>query len=186
MFVFLETLSFNHTNVFFLCSTTAARRMGLTVALYLSNTLPATPAVSRAWTVRSSPPCPCRHQCRPNPTTPPKPPGGDAATVPAARPMTHPFTSALQMKCVTAASASPTCPRTMTTRRCRCHCLLSGAPCWGRPSVAGLLNSTPTHEPSARRCDPQPPPHPPQTHRHTHKIPNTDSPLFTYTHQHQQ
>lgn len=133
--------------------------MGLTAPPSLSNTLPATPAVSQAWTGPSSPRCPCRHRCRPNPTNPPKPPGGDAATVPPAHPTTRPFTSALQMKCATVASASPTCPRTMTTRRCRCRCPRSEAPCWGRRSEVGLLNSTPTPAPSAPKCDhPLPPP----------------------------
>lgn len=127
--------------------------MGLTAPPSLSNTLPATPAVSQAWTDPSSPRCPCRHRCRPNPTNPPKPPGGDAATVPPAHPTTRPFTSALQMKCATVASASPTCPRTMTTRRCRCRCPRSEAPCWGRRSEVGLLNSTPTPAPSAPKCD---------------------------------
>lgn len=151
---------FSHSDAFFsLCSTTAARRMGLTAAPSPSNTLPATPAVSQAWTDPSPPRCPCRHRCRPNPTNPPKPPGGAAATVPPARPTTRPFTSALQMKCATVASASPTCPRTMTTRRCRCRCPRSEAPCWGRRSEVGLLTSTPTRAPSAPKCDrPLPPP----------------------------
>lgn len=128
--LFVRKPEFSHSNAFFsLCSTTAARRMGLTAPPSLSNTLPATPAVSQAWTDPSSPRCPCRHRCRPNPTNPPKPPGGDAATVPPAHPTTRPFTSALQMKCATVASASPTCPRTMTTRRCRCRCPQSEAPC---------------------------------------------------------
>lgn len=148
------------------CSTTAVRRMGLTAAPSLSNTSPATPALSLAWMGRSSPHCPCHLQSRPDPPTSPKPQGPVAATAPPAHLMTHPSTFVPPMKCATAASASLTCPRTTRTRRWRCHCLLSVAPCWGRLSEAGLLISTPILGPSAPRCD-HPVTH--QRHRSSHR-----------------
>lgn len=149
--------------------------MGLTAAPSLSNTSPATPAVSPAWTGQSSPHCPCHLQNWPDPPTSPNPKGGAAATAPPAHPMTHPSTSAPQMRCAMVVSASPTCPHTMRTRRWRCHCQPSEAPCWGTFSEAGLLISTPTPEPSALRCNfsktPLTPPSPTQTllfsHAHT-------------------
>lgn len=152
----------------YFCSTIAVRRMGLTVAPSLSNTSPATPAVSPAWTGLSSPHCPCHLQSSPDPPTSPNPQGGAVVTAPPAHPMTHPSTSAPQMRCATVASGSPTCPHTMRTRRWRCHCPPSEAPCWERLSEAGDLISTPTPEPSAQRCD-----HPksPNT-THTHKNPS--------------
>lgn len=160
-----------------LCSTTAVRRMGLTAAPSLSNTLPATPAVSLAWMGRSSPRCPCHHQSRLDPPTPRNLQGGDAATALPAPPMTPPSTSVPLMRCAMAVSASPTCPRTMRTRRWRCRCPPSEAPCWGTPSVAGHPISIPTPEPSAPKCDH---PKPPQ-HHHPYVL-HTHTPLLTYTH----
>ena len=112
-----------------LFSTTAVRRMGLTAAPSLSNTLPAMPAVSPAWTGQLSPHCPCHHRSRPDLPTPPNPERGNTATAPPAHPTTHPSTSVPLMRCATAASASPTCQRTMRTRRWRCRCPPSEAPC---------------------------------------------------------
>ena len=152
-----------------LCSTTAVRRMGLTAPPSLSNTLPAMPAVSPAWTGRSSPHCPCPHRSLLDPPTRPNPQGGNAVTAPPARPMTRPSTSVPLMRCATVVSASPTCPHTMRTRRWRCRCPPSEAPCWGRPREDGLPNFTPTPEPSAPRCDHHK--NPPPIHR--------DAPLLT-------
>lgn len=129
--------------------------MGLTAALSLSNTLLATPAASQAWTGQLSPLCRRRHLCRPNPSTPPKLPWANAATVPPVHPTTPPSTSVPLMRCATVESASPTCRHTMRTRRWRCRSPPSEDPCWGTPSVVGLLISTPTPEPSAPRCDHQ-------------------------------
>lgn len=148
MLIYVCTLS-----NFFVYSTTAVRRMGLTVAPSLSNTLLATPAASLAWTDQSSPLCHCRHQSRPNPLTPPNLQWGNTATVPPAHPTTRPSTSVPQTRYATVESASPTCQHTMRTRRWRCRCPLSEAPCWGTASAVALLISTPTPEPSALRCD---------------------------------
>lgn len=138
----------------FCCSTTAATRMGLTAAPSLSNTLPETPAASRGWTGPSSPRCPCHHRSRPGPPTLPNLEEVlAAATAPPAPRTTHLSTSAPQMRCATAVSASPTCPHTTTTRRWRCRCPPSEAPCWGRRLEQDLLISIPTLEPSAPRCD---------------------------------
>lgn len=136
-----------------LSSTIAVRRMGLTAPPSLSNTLPATPAVSPAWTARSPRHCPCRPRSRPDSPTQPNPRGGNAVSAPPAHPTTRPSTSGPLMRCATAASASPTCPRTMRTRHWPCLSPSSAAPCWGRTVEGAPPNFTPTPEPSALRCD---------------------------------
>lgn len=127
--------------------------MGLTAPPSLSNTLPATPAVSPAWMGPSSPRCPCLRRNRPDPLSAPSTQEGSEVTAPPARPTSRPSTSAPSTRCTTAASASPTCPRTTRTRLWPCRCLPCTAPCWGTPSEADLQISTPTPEPSALRFD---------------------------------
>lgn len=134
-------------------SITAVRRMGLTAPPSLSNTSPATPAVSPAWMGPSSPRCPCLRRNHLDPLSAPSTQGGSEATAPPAPPMSRPSTSAPLKRCTMAASASPTCPRTTRTRHWPCRCPLCTAPCWGTPSEDDLRISTPTPEPSALRCD---------------------------------
>lgn len=135
------------------CSITAVRRMGLTAPPSLSNTLPATPAVSPAWMGPSSPRYPCRRRNRLDPLSAPSTQGGSEVTAPPAPPTSRPSTSAPAKRCTMAVSASPTCPRTTRTRLWPCRCPPCTAPCWGTPSEADLRISTPTPEPSALRCD---------------------------------
>lgn len=111
------------------CSITAVRRMGLTAPPSPSNTSPATPAVSPAWTGPSSPRCPCLRRNRLDPLSAPSTPGGSEVTAPPAPPTSRPSTSAPPKRCTTAASASPTCPRTTRTRHWPRRCPLCTAPC---------------------------------------------------------
>lgn len=127
--------------------------MVLTAPPSLSNTSPATPAASRAWMGPSSPRCPCLRRNRLDPLSAPSTQGSSEATAPPAPPTSRPSTSAPPKRCTTAASASPTCPRTTRTRHWPRRCPPCTAPCWGTPSEDDLRISTPTPEQSALRCD---------------------------------